>query len=103
MLKRKVQEELTTEDAPDSIAPWVMLEDDEIASLSVRARELVPERHFAAFARRIDEPHCACFDRGPEGKGKSVAVVNTKNGEIVTEFSGFTAWFDAALADSRQK
>lgn len=102
MFRKKVDER-TTEDAPDSIAPWEMLEDDEIASLSVRARELMPERHLAAFARRIDEPHCACFDRGEDGKGKSIAVVNTKTGEIVTEYPGFTAWFDAALADSKRR
>lgn len=98
MAKRK-DSELTTEDATDSIAPWQMLEDDEIATLTVRVRELLPDTVYVPFARRIDMPWYACFDRGVDGTGKSIVVVNGSNGSTTAKYTGFGAWFDAATSD----
>ena len=111
MAKRK--EELTTEDAPDSIAPWQMLEDDEIESITARLQAKLPERNVTAFARRDDNDHVACFDRGPQlksdepadvgsrvagDKAKTVIVVDRYSGETIRQFEGFTAWFDSVTA-----
>jgi len=100
MPKRK-DFEPTTEDAPDSIAPWQMLEDDEIATLTTRVRDLQADQAYVPFARRIDKPWYACFDRGADGKGKSVVVVNGSNGAIVITHPGFGAWFDTALSEKQ--
>ena len=97
-MSKKKDSEATTEDATDSIAPWVMLEDDEIASLTVRVRTAVPDRSLTAFAQRKDKGLCACFDRGADGKGKSVVAVELATGSIVRQYTGFGAWFDSALA-----
>lgn len=98
MAKRN-DSEATTEDATDSIAPWQMLEDDEIATLSVRVREIQPDSVYIPFARRIDMAWYACFDRGSDGKGKSVVVVNGSNGAITAKYAGFGTWFDSATSD----
>ncbi len=84
---------------PDSIAPWEMLHEDEIASVSVRLREDDPERPLTAFARRTDTGAFACFDKGVDGTGKGVVVLKHDGSE--KPFPSFTAWFDQALKDAR--
>ena len=74
MFKKK-QKELTVDDAPDSLAPWEMLEDAEIAAETARAAAQKPGRGLVAFARRTDTDAVACFDKGPDGTGKAVLVL----------------------------
>ena len=103
MLKRTAKEP-TTEDAPDSIAPWEMLDDAGIAAYTARLRERDPLRNLTAFARRMDQDTVACFDKGPDGKGKAVLVVRHLDDPAQTKehrYPGFSAWFDDALAASR--
>ncbi len=103
MFKKK-QRELTVEDAPDSIEPWEMLEEAEIAAQTARVDARFPGRGFVAFARRLDKDAVACFDKGPDGTGKAVIVLeNVDAPELTAErrFPGFVAWFDAALAEHR--
>jgi hypothetical protein len=103
MLKRQPPE-LTTEDAADSIAPWEMLEDDEIATLTAQLRERDPLRNLTAFARRIDQDTVACFDKGADGKGKAVLVLRHFDNSAQTKelrYPGFGAWFDDVLAAHR--
>ena len=103
MFKRKPRE-LTTEDAPDNIHPWEMLDDAGIAAHTARLRERFPDRHWIAFARRLDRDALAAFDKGLEGAGKAVVVVEGLDGTgepTETPLPGFGAWFDAALADAR--
>jgi poly(3-hydroxybutyrate) depolymerase len=95
---------LTTEDAPASIAPWEMLDDAEIASSTARVRERDPLRNLTAFARRVDQDTVACFDKGADGKSKAVVVLRHGGDSTKAEehrYSGFSAWFDDALAASR--
>lgn len=96
MFKRK-RRELTTEDAPDSIAPWEMLSEAEIATQTGRLREMRPDHHWIAFARRLDTDTLACFDKGSDGSGKAVLVITI--GDATEQYyTGFGEWFDAALA-----
>lgn len=98
---RKKQRELTVEDAPDSIAPWEMLEDAEIADQTARVSARFPARTLVAFARRLDKDAVACFDKGPDNTGKAVLVLEQVDApELAAErrYPGFSAWFDAALA-----
>jgi hypothetical protein len=102
MFKRK-RKELTAEDAPDSIAPWAMLDETEIAMQTARLRERWPGRNLVAIARRLDTDAVACFDKGPDGVGKAVLVVSNldaADGATERHYPGFGDWFDAALADS---
>ena len=102
MFKKK-QRELTVEDAPDSIAPWEMLEDADIAAQTTRLEARFPGRGFVAFAKRLDRDAVACFDKGPDGTGKAVLVwenLDTPAETAERRFPGFVAWFDAALADA---
>ena len=101
MFKKK-QPELTVEDAPDSIAPWEMLEEAEITAQTARVGAQFPGRALVAFARRMDRDAVACFDKGPDGTGKAVLVLeNLDAPELAAErrYPGFSAWFDAALAE----
>ena len=103
MFKKKPRE-LTVEDAPDSIAPWEMLEEADNAAQTARLEARFPGRGFVAFARRLDKDAIACFDKGPDGTGKAVLVLeNVDAPELTAErrYPGFVAWFDAALADSQ--
>ena len=103
MFKRR-EKELTTEDAPDSIAPWEMLGEDEIAAQTARLHARLPGRALVAIARRLDTDAVACFDKGWDGTGKAVLVVfglDTPEDLTETTYPGFSAWFDAALADGR--
>lgn len=94
--RRLPAEDATTDDAPDSIAPWVMLHEDEIASFSVQLSE--DDRPLTAFARRTDSGAFACFDKGPDGGKKSVVVLEADGTERT--FLSFSAWFDAAVRDA---
>ena len=49
---KKRKKELTTEDAPDSIAPWEMLHEEEIAGVTAGLKGRYPA--LIAFARRTD-------------------------------------------------
>ena len=101
MFKKK-QRELTVADAPDSIAPWEMLEDAEIAAQTARLEARFPGRGFAAFARRLDRDAIACFDKGDDGMGKAVLVLeqlDAPDGAAERRYPGFSAWFDAALVE----
>ncbi len=101
MFKKK-QRELTVDDAPDSLAPWEMLEDAEIAAQTARLEARFPDRGFVAFAKRLDRDAVACFDKGPDGTGKAVLVWENLDAPAETaerRFPGFIAWFDAALAE----
>jgi len=102
MFKRK-RKELTAEDAPDSIAPWEMLDEAEIETQTARLRERWPGRSLVAIAKRLDTDAVACFDKGPDGAGKAVLVVadlDASDGATERHYKGFTDWFDAALADA---
>ena len=104
MFKKKPRE-LTVEDAPDSIAPWEMLEEAEIAEQTARLESRFPGRGFVAFAKRLDQDAVACFDKGPDGTGKAVLVWENLDAPTETaerRFPGFVAWFDAALAEHQQ-
>jgi hypothetical protein len=104
MFKKKQPRELTVEDAPDSIAPWEMLEEAEIADQTARLETRFPGRGFVAFAHRLDKDAVACFDKGPDGTGKAVLVLENVDAPDQTaerRFPGFVAWFDAALAEHR--
>ena len=101
---RQKQRELTVDDAPDSIAPWELLEDAEIAAQTARVAARLQGRTLVAFARRLDTDAVACFDKGVDGTGKAVLVLegwNVPDGLAERRFPGFSAWFDAALADHR--
>ncbi|MBV9852226.1 MAG: hypothetical protein JO250_21375 [Armatimonadetes bacterium] len=103
MLKRTPKEP-TTEDAPDNIAPWEMLDDAGIATYTAKLRERDPLRNLIAFARRMDQDTVACFDKGADGKGKAVLVLRRFDDPAQTKehrYPGFGAWFDDALAASR--
>lgn len=102
MFKRK-RKEPTTADAPDSIAPWEMLDEAEIDAQTARLQGRWPGRHLVAIARRMDTDAVACFDKGPDGAGKAVLVVenlDAADGATERHYKGFTDWFDAALADA---
>lgn len=102
MFKRR-QKEPTVEDAPDSIAPWEMLDEAEIETQTDRLRERWPGRNLVAIARRVDTDAVACFDKGPDGAGKAVLVVeglDAADGAAERHYKGFSDWFDAALADA---
>lgn len=101
MFKKKQTRELTVEDAPDSIALWEMLEEADIAKLTDRVQAQFPGRTLVAFAKRLDQDTVACFDKGPDGVGKAVLVLEGLDApERAAErrYPGFSAWFDAALA-----
>lgn len=93
---KKRKREPTTADAPDSIAPWEMLHDDEIPLVTATLGSRYPT--LTAFARRTDTGALACFDKGPDGTAKGVMVINHEHTER-KHYPSFTAWFDAALAD----
>lgn len=103
MFKRR-QKELTSEDAPDNIAPWEMLDEAEIETQTAWLRERRVERNLIVFARRLDKDAVACFDKGPDGTGKTVLVLedfDVPGGATERHYKGFGEWFDAALADAR--
>jgi len=102
-MKDKKKQELTTDDAPDSIEPWEMLDDDGMAQITAKVIARYPEMNLKAFARRIDNDHRACFDKGADGTGKRVVVVREGGGPIVKDYVGFIAWFDSAIAESLKK
>lgn len=102
MFKRK-QKELLATDAPDSIEPWVMLEEAEIESQTAWLRERRMERNLIAFARRLDTGAVACFDKGPDGSGKAVLVLegfDAPGGATERRYGGFGEWFDVALSEA---
>ena len=102
---KRTRKEPTVADAPDSIAPWEMLDESEIESQTARLRERRPGRNLVAFARRLDTDAVACFDKGPDGAGKAVLVVeglDAADGGAARHYAGFGEWFDAALADAQE-
>jgi hypothetical protein len=103
-MSAKKSDDLTTEDAPDSILPWEMLDDAGIASASARLKGSLPELYLTAFARRVDTKVIACFDKGEDGKGKAILLIDEKappDRKVVKKFSGFGEWFDTAIADGK--
>ncbi|GEM_PF-1105856 len=104
MFKRK-RKELTTEDASDSIAPWEMLDEAGIAEQTARLAGRRPGRTLVAIARRLDTDAVACFDKGLDGAGKAVLVLeglDAADGGAARHYPGFSAWFDAALQDAQE-
>ena len=101
MFRRRTPErqEKTVEDAPDSIAPWQMLEEEEIAAETAALRARLPDLHLTAFARHERTGERAAFDKGPTGTGKAVVVVGEAG--VTRRYPGFGPWFDAALAERR--
>ncbi len=95
VFKRR-NKEATSADAPDTLGPWEMLHEDEIASVSARLREYDPARHLTAFARRNDTGAFACFDKDEAGKNKGVVILYHDGREQA--YPSFTAWFDAAAS-----
>ncbi len=93
---KKRKRELTTEDAPDSILPWEMLHEGDIAGVTEGLTGRYPA--LIAFARRTDTGAVACFDKGPDGSAKGVVVINQEHTER-KPYPNFSAWFDSALAD----
>ena len=100
MLNKKKQE-LSTEDAPNSIEPWEMLDEERMESVAEKLRKHYPDKNYAPIARRIDSDLRVCFDKGPEGKGKGIVIVNELGGSVVKTYNGFVEWFDEAVAESR--
>ena len=103
MFKRR-EKESTAEDAMSSIAPWEMLDEAQIALQTARLQNRLPGRTLIAMARRSDTDAVACFDKGPDGTSKAVLVVTGLDGPtlpVETHYPGFSAWFDAALADGQ--
>ena len=103
MFKRR-EKEPTTEDATDSIAPWEMLDEAQIAAQTARLQNRLPDRTLLAIARRPDTDAVACFDKGPDGASKAVCVVTRLDGPgdpTEVRYPGFGAWFDSALADGQ--
>jgi hypothetical protein len=94
---KKRRRERTTEDIPDSIAPWEMLHDDEIEETTLSLSGRYPT--FTAFARRTDTDAVACFDKGKDGTAKDIVVINAEHTER-KYYPSFTAWFEAALQDA---
>ena len=104
MFKRR-EKEPTTEDAADSIAPWEMLDEAQIAAQTARLQNFLPDRTLIPIARRLDTDAVACFDKGPDGTSKAVLVVTGLDGTgppAETDYPGFSAWFDSALLDSQR-
>lgn len=104
MFKRK-RKEPTVADAPDSIAPWELLDEAEIESQTARLRAHRPGRNLVAIARRTDTDAVACFDKGPDGAGKAVLVLeglDAEGGGAARHYPGFGEWFDAALMDAQE-
>lgn len=93
---KKRTREATSADASDTLGPWEMLHEDEIASVSTRLREYDPARHLTAFARRNDTGAFACFDKDEGGKNKGVVVLYHDGREQA--YPSFTAWFDTAAS-----
>ena len=103
MFKKK-SEDLTTEDAEASIAPWEMLDEEGIAAHTARVREREPLRNLTAFARRMDQDTVACFDKGADGRSKAVVVLRAGGDSAQVKehrYPGFSAWFDDVLAAAR--
>ena len=105
MFKKK-QKELTVDDAPDSLVPWEMLEEAEIADQTARLDDPVfRPRASLRLLGALDKDAVACFDKGTDGAGKAVLVWENVDApaELTAErrFPGFVAWFDAALAEHR--
>ena len=101
MFNKKTHEP-TTDDMPEQIGPWEMLDDAAMADAAAILSPLFPDLHLAPVAKRVDTTMYACFDRGADGKGKGVVVVyegGSASG-VVRRYAGFTQWFDAALADT---
>ncbi len=99
------RKEQTAEDAPDSIAPWEMLSEADGAVQTARLQAPRPGQHLVAFARRLDADAVACFDKGPDGAGKAVLVLENPDapgGVIERRYAGFGEWFDSALAEHAQ-
>jgi hypothetical protein len=94
---KKRRRERTTEDIPDSIAPWEMLHEDEIEQTTHSLRGRYPT--LTAFARRMDTGSVACFDKGLDGTSKDIVVINAEHTER-RHYPSFTAWFEAALHDA---
>ena len=98
------QKEPTAADAPDSIAPWEMLDEAEAEAQTARLRGQRPGWNLVAIARRTDTDAVACFDKGLDGAGKAVLVIeglDTADG-VARHYKGFSDWFDAALADAQE-
>ena len=103
MFKRK-RKELTTADAPDSLAPWELLDEAGIEAQTAMLRERRPGRNLVAIARRLDTDAVACFDKGQDGAGKTVLVLeglDAADGGAARHYKGFGEWFDAALVDAQ--
>jgi hypothetical protein len=90
----------TTADMPETIGAWEMLSEAAAEKLKPALAERYPNDNLAPIARRAGNRHVACFDRGQDGKGKSVVVLRVEGaGGIVRRYERFTEWFDSALAD----
>jgi len=105
MFKRR-EKERTAEDAMSSIAPWEMLDEGQIAIQTARLQNRLPGRTLIPIARRLDTDAVACFDKGPDGTGKSVLVVtglDDPSFPAEVHYPGFSAWLDTALADGQRE
>lgn len=97
MFRRKEKEETPEDEAPDNIEPWEVLGADETVTATLQKR--FP--HFVAVAKRLDEDTVACFDKGPDGTGKAIVVLEhvlTPGETTQRRLPGFGAWFDEAVA-----
>ena len=95
---KKRKRESTTEEMPDSIAPWEMLHEDDTERYTERVSKRYPT--LKVFARRTDTGDLAGFNMGDDGKANSVIVVNAAQTER-KHYANFTAWFDSALQDAK--
>jgi hypothetical protein len=101
MFKKK--NDLTTDDAPDSIAPWVMLDESEMASIAAKIKKGYPDQNYVPVARREGSDLRVCFDKGVDGKGKTLVLVHESGGPVVKNYNGFADWFDEAVAEARKQ
>jgi len=80
------------------------METSHVQKQTERTRGQRPGRNLVAIARRTDTDAVACFDKGLDGAGKAVLVIeglDTADG-VARHYKGFSDWFDAALADAQE-
>ena len=99
MFRRKAKaQEATSEDIPETLGAWEMLDEAQIASETAALKSRFPDENWTAFSRRPDTAEIACFDKGHDGVGKAIVIVGKAG--VVRRYPGFGAWFDTAVQTS---
>jgi len=82
-----------------NLQPWVVLDDERIASRFDGLRERYSSRELIPFARREDNDDVACWEKGKEPKVVVIHDFASPGYENVAEFDGFWAWFRSAIEE----